>query len=378
MSSSATSDSSLHSRPEKRGPSPTQEDPIKKSRPAVTTDWSPSPQPADTDADSSKVSLPSIASAFQDRHNEHRRASLPDIYSSNTASRLRLPPPVHRPTSSLTSYQFPPIDSSPDDRFASNRPRLNADTALGYSNVPSDYSAISSAAVSTSSPSSFGFSPLTPANDYATSRVSDQQQDHWATNIVRPNSTPGHANAAAHPTGALKYDDSLRHNSLGGPVVQQQLYGGVSRISGHHQSGLSSGIKSEEWTFPSTNEFGMNPPSYPNTPSSSNAGIASSASTPNISVTGSPSHSPQQPAPSSLVERPPRKRGKLPKPVTDFLKEWLHRHSDHPYPSEEEKKQLCNATGLSMSQVSNWMINVSDADHGVSSSHRIRRCINNN
>ncbi|PCH40350.1 hypothetical protein WOLCODRAFT_48393, partial [Wolfiporia cocos MD-104 SS10] len=54
-----------------------------------------------------------------------------------------------------------------------------------------------------------------------------------------------------------------------------------------------------------------------------------------------------------------RKRGKLPKPVTDFLKEWLHRHSDHPYPSEEEKKQLCNATGLSMSQVSNWMINVS-------------------
>lgn len=64
--------------------------------------------------------------------------------------------------------------------------------------------------------------------------------------------------------------------------------------------------------------------------------------------------------PSGLVDRPPqRKRGKLPKPVTDFLKDWLHRHSDHPYPSEEEKKQLCHATGLSMSQVSNWMINVS-------------------
>jgi hypothetical protein len=53
-----------------------------------------------------------------------------------------------------------------------------------------------------------------------------------------------------------------------------------------------------------------------------------------------------------------RKRGKLPKETTDYLKAWLHRHSDHPYPSEEEKKQLCNATGLSMSQVSNWMINV--------------------
>jgi hypothetical protein len=64
------------------------------------------------------------------------------------------------------------------------------------------------------------------------------------------------------------------------------------------------------------------------------------------------------PPPGSLVERPPRKRGKLPKHVTDYLKEWLHHHSDHPYPSEEEKKQLCHTTGLSMSQVSNWMINV--------------------
>jgi len=69
---------------------------------------------------------------------------------------------------------------------------------------------------------------------------------------------------------------------------------------------------------------------------------------------------PPQTVPSStLVDRPTTKRGKLPKETTDYLKAWLHRHSDHPYPSEEEKKQLCHATGLSMSQVSNWMINVS-------------------
>ncbi|CAK5261879.1 unnamed protein product [Mycena citricolor] len=52
-----------------------------------------------------------------------------------------------------------------------------------------------------------------------------------------------------------------------------------------------------------------------------------------------------------------RKRGRLPKETTDFLKAWLHSHSAHPYPSEIEKKQMCHATGLSMSQVSNWMIN---------------------
>ncbi|KAF8503232.1 hypothetical protein BU17DRAFT_58547, partial [Hysterangium stoloniferum] len=54
-----------------------------------------------------------------------------------------------------------------------------------------------------------------------------------------------------------------------------------------------------------------------------------------------------------------RPRGKLPKHTTDLLKEWLHAHSDHPYPSEDEKRDLCARTKLSMSQVSNWMINVS-------------------
>ena len=53
-----------------------------------------------------------------------------------------------------------------------------------------------------------------------------------------------------------------------------------------------------------------------------------------------------------------RRRGKLPKPVTEFLKKWLLAHTDHPYPTEDEKKWLCSETGLSMSQVSNWMINV--------------------
>ena len=65
------------------------------------------------------------------------------------------------------------------------------------------------------------------------------------------------------------------------------------------------------------------------------------------------------PTPAAATpERAKGKRGELPKPVTDYLKDWLLRHSDHPYPSEDEKKQLCQVTGLSMSQVTNWMINV--------------------
>ncbi|KAG8943464.1 hypothetical protein FRC04_002875 [Tulasnella sp. 424] len=48
---------------------------------------------------------------------------------------------------------------------------------------------------------------------------------------------------------------------------------------------------------------------------------------------------------------------KLPKPVMDFLRKWLLEHADHPYPNEQEKKMLCEKTGLTMHQLSNWMIN---------------------
>jgi len=60
----------------------------------------------------------------------------------------------------------------------------------------------------------------------------------------------------------------------------------------------------------------------------------------------------------SLADGPQRKRRKFAKETTDYLKAWLHRHSDHPYPSEDEKTQLCHATGLSKTQLSGWMVKV--------------------
>ena len=46
-----------------------------------------------------------------------------------------------------------------------------------------------------------------------------------------------------------------------------------------------------------------------------------------------------------------RRRGNLPKQVTDLLKQWLHEHLDHPYPTEEDKQWFIAQTGLSISQV---------------------------
>ncbi|KAF2458752.1 hypothetical protein BDY21DRAFT_341231 [Lineolata rhizophorae] len=40
-----------------------------------------------------------------------------------------------------------------------------------------------------------------------------------------------------------------------------------------------------------------------------------------------------------------------------IMKDWIEAHADHPYPTEEEKQELMNRTGLKASQVSNWLAN---------------------
>ena len=46
-----------------------------------------------------------------------------------------------------------------------------------------------------------------------------------------------------------------------------------------------------------------------------------------------------------------KRRGNLPKPVTDILRMWFQDHIAHPYPTEDEKQVLMQRTGLSISQV---------------------------
>ena len=46
-----------------------------------------------------------------------------------------------------------------------------------------------------------------------------------------------------------------------------------------------------------------------------------------------------------------KRRGNLPKGVTDYLKRWFMAHLEHPYPSEDEKQQFAHDTNLSIPQV---------------------------
>uniref|UniRef100_H3CF45 Pbx/knotted 1 homeobox 1.1 n=1 Tax=Tetraodon nigroviridis TaxID=99883 RepID=H3CF45_TETNG len=51
------------------------------------------------------------------------------------------------------------------------------------------------------------------------------------------------------------------------------------------------------------------------------------------------------------------KRGVLPKHATNVMRSWLFQHIGHPYPTEDEKKQIATQTNLTLLQVNKLFIN---------------------
>ncbi|KAG0759063.1 hypothetical protein G6F57_009272 [Rhizopus arrhizus] len=76
---------------------------------------------------------------------------------------------------------------------------------------------------------------------------------------------------------------------------------------------------------------------------------------PSLNTTRSHESSGVYPTPLEKSKR--RRRGNLPKEVTEFLRTWLIQHKKHPYPAEKEKIDLAQQTGLTVNQISNWFIN---------------------
>nr|CAD7396505.1 unnamed protein product [Timema cristinae] len=78
-------------------------------------------------------------------------------------------------------------------------------------------------------------------------------------------------------------------------------------------------------------------------------------------------HSQLSPAPTTpgsmdddddfLRDKKKQKRGVLPKLATSVMRSWLFQHLVHPYPTEDEKRQIAAQTNLTLLQVNNWFIN---------------------
>lgn len=60
---------------------------------------------------------------------------------------------------------------------------------------------------------------------------------------------------------------------------------------------------------------------------------------------------------SAFPIRPKHKRANYPKNISRILKTWLSNNISKPYPSEVEKNQLMQSTGLNSIQINNWFIN---------------------
>ncbi|KAI8974447.1 hypothetical protein BDB01DRAFT_729023 [Pilobolus umbonatus] len=103
----------------------------------------------------------------------------------------------------------------------------------------------------------------------------------------------------------------------------------------------------------------------PSTSTTSNLSSSSSTSGDSEVTIDTPSHiknirssGDEQSAQKSMADpTKKRRRGNLPKEVTEFLRKWLIQHKKHPYPAEKEKIELAHQTGLTVNQISNWFIN---------------------
>ncbi|XP_076333061.1 homeobox protein PKNOX2-like isoform X2 [Tachypleus tridentatus] len=58
-----------------------------------------------------------------------------------------------------------------------------------------------------------------------------------------------------------------------------------------------------------------------------------------------------------LGSKKKQKRGVLPKYATNVMRSWLFQHIVHPYPTEDEKRQIAAQINLNLLQVNNWFIN---------------------
>uniref|UniRef100_A0A2K6EL70 Homeobox domain-containing protein n=1 Tax=Propithecus coquereli TaxID=379532 RepID=A0A2K6EL70_PROCO len=59
----------------------------------------------------------------------------------------------------------------------------------------------------------------------------------------------------------------------------------------------------------------------------------------------------------TLPEGKRRRKGSLPTESVRILRDWLYEHRFKAYPSEMEKRMLCEQTSLSFLQISNWFVN---------------------
>lgn len=87
------------------------------------------------------------------------------------------------------------------------------------------------------------------------------------------------------------------------------------------------------------------------------ASSAPSSTDTSLSVPPTPTTPSSPDEDDDIMGKKKQKRGVLPKHATSIMRSWLFQHIVHPYPTEDEKRQIAAQTNLTLLQVNNWFIN---------------------
>lgn len=241
----------------------------------------------------------------------------------------------NRATSGPSQTQSPlsPLgnDRAPDFSSASRGPSSYHRTGGALHSPPADNSLPAALSGPTSQFNSRGPSPILPPirdlhslSDRNLKRLGTNPEDNLGS---RPSSFVSNFPSASREAGYAYGSTPLSAREEERPGGSQPFAGGGAPQAYYNQPPYES---SHYVHYPGTHSNESNYSPNVQTSPPSNFGVMS----------------------DPMDSRSRRRRGNLPKPVTDILRAWFHEHLDHPYPSEEDKQIFMSRTGLSISQVS--------------------------
>lgn len=174
---------------------------------------------------------------------------------------------------------------------------------------------------------------------------------HHHKNEYKTKSTKSHLNRA---TSHHQLDNDSSSTSRNTHSVDTLKNAALSAQEQHTLTLLGSGGTPNGQLINTTSSSSLQ---YPN--SNSNHNLDTNSETGDVldNSVGSNEQSGDEDLDNESSKKRQRKRGIFPKVATNMMRAWLFQHFSHPYPSEEQKKQLANDTGLTILQVNNWFIN---------------------
>lgn len=178
------------------------------------------------------------------------------------------------------------------------------------------------------------------------------QQNLPSLTEMNLNSTPGYAPRTSHP-----HSHPRHHSQLSSPTSAGSFFNQTTDTMD-----LSYTTSKPSLASPYTTPYSTFSPraTYSHTPQFSASIDSYSPTIDPYAYSNGHSWPPSLPYPSnypnmsdtSSISSGRRRRGNLPKHVTDILRTWFHDHLDHPYPTDEDKQMLIRRTNLTISQVS--------------------------